>query len=67
MNYYYTSSTLTLAEITSLYLYGQPTTPSNLASTALVRPPEVAPDQPGMTIVYLDPVEFMATGPVTKE
>jgi len=59
----YTLTTLSIEEITNLYLYGQPTTPSDLTSSTLIRLPEVAPDQQGMTTVHLDAISFMATGP----
>lgn len=58
----YTLATLSIEEITNLYLYGQLTTPADLTSDTLIRPPEVAPNQDGMTIVHLDAVSFMASG-----
>ena len=45
-------------EITNLYLYGQPTTPSNLEDDSLIRDSTVP-----NTIKEIDTSEFMETGP----
>ncbi|MEQ1525299.1 MAG: hypothetical protein ABL911_00945 [Gallionella sp.] len=45
----YTLSTLSIETITNLYLYGQPTKPTDLTSATLIRQPEVAQDDPALT------------------
>lgn len=59
----YSLPSLTLQQVTNLYLYGQPNTPSNLIDESLIRSPEVAPNATAMTVVTLDAVTFLASGP----
>jgi DNA-binding beta-propeller fold protein YncE len=49
---------LTAEEITNLYLYGTPTTPTNLADESLIRPNNTAPLE-----ISVDGNVFMQTGP----
>ncbi|KAF0188857.1 MAG: hypothetical protein FD168_1381 [Desulfobulbaceae bacterium] len=59
----YTLDALNIEQITNLYLYGTLEKPADLTSDSLIRPPDVADDQDAMTIVHLDAVSFMTSGP----
>jgi membrane protein insertase Oxa1/YidC/SpoIIIJ len=61
MDYFLPS--LTIEQITNLFLYGQPTTPTDLTDESLIRAPEVGDKQPAMTRVHLDAFSFMVIGP----
>jgi hypothetical protein len=52
---------LTAEQITSLYLYGQSTPPSNLVDDGLIRVPETDPIFQPVTVA-VDVVQFMTTG-----
>ena len=57
----YTLPSLTIEQITNLFLYGQPDTPAILIDDVLIREADVN-NLPAQTTVTLDAVTFMATG-----
>lgn len=52
----YNLASLSNEQITNLYLYGQPDTPSDLSSDTLIRGSEVADIDPAFTVVSLTPL-----------
>jgi hypothetical protein len=59
----YNLASLSNEQITNLYLYGQPDTPSDLGSDTLLRGQEVADTAQALTVVSLDAVSCMSEGP----